>query len=176
MFCWIIIIVIILNFIVLPQSIKENVDSSIKNCFGKTIRIEFDKLKIESKLKKSIEKEVGQKFFSDEVYFYKIYSETNLAGYGLLDNVYGKSLPITILVLYDVNGNILCSDIIKYREPYGGAVQSKEWNEQFKGKNIQSDLIVGKDISGISGATISVHSVTKGIKKLTLLLNNIIDK
>jgi Na+-translocating ferredoxin:NAD+ oxidoreductase RnfG subunit len=169
-------LILILNLIVLPQSIKENVDKAIENCFGKTIRIEYDKLKIEDKLKIHIEKEVGQKFYSDEVYLYRIFNENNLIGYGLLDNVIGKSLPITFLVLYDNSGTILCSEIIKYREPYGGAVQSKDWNEQFKGKNHNSDFKVGKDINGISGATISVYSVTKGIKKLTLLLNNIFDK
>jgi len=41
---------------------------------------------------------------------------------------------------------------------------------------MESDFVVGKDVSGISGATISVNSVTKGIKKLTLLLNEIISK
>ncbi len=168
--------ILVLNLIVLPQSIKENVDRAIENCFGKSIRVEFDKLKIENELKKSIEKEVGQKFFSEEVYLYRIYSESDLIGYGLLDNVYGKSLPITFLVLYDYRGTILCSEIIKYREPYGGAVKNKEWNNQFKGKNVNSDLLVGKDINGISGATISVYSVTKGIKKLTLLLDKILDR
>ncbi len=166
----------IFNFFVFSQTIKENVEIAIRNCFGKNIEYDFEKFRIDSHLRKSIEKEIGQKFFSDEVYLYKIFSDSLLIGYGLLDNVNGKSLPITILVLYDLNGNILSSEIIKYREPYGGAVKSKEWNQQFKGKNSSSDLIVGKDISGISGATISVYSITKGIKKLTLLKNKILQK
>lgn len=167
---------VLISFVAYSQDIQERVNMSLQNCFRKDIQIDFEKLQIKNELKNSIEKKVGQKFFSNEVYLYKIFIGKKLIGYGLLDNVYGKSLPITFLVMYDNTGKILCSEIIKYREPYGGAIQSKEWNYQFKGKNMESDFVVGKDVSGISGATISVNSVTKGIKKLTLLLNEIISK
>ena len=167
---------VLISFVAYSQDIQERVNMSLQNCFGKDIQIDFEKLQIKNELKNSIEKKAGQKFFSNEVYLYKIFIGKKLIGYGLLDNVYGKSLPITFLGMYDNTGKILCSEIIKYREPYGGAIQSKEWNDQFKGKNMESDFVVGKDVSGISGATISVNSVTKGIKKLTLLLNEIISK
>lgn len=171
-----ILFVIIISYIAYSQEIQEKVNMSLHNCFGNNIQIDFEKYKLNNELKNVIEKKVSQKFFSNEVYLYKVFLDKKLIGYGLLDNVYGKSLPITFLVMFDANGKIQCSEIIKYREPYGGAIQSREWNEQFKGKNINSDFIVGKDVSGISGATISVNSVTKGIKKMTLLLQEIISK
>lgn len=171
-----ILFIIIISFVAYPQNIQEKVNMSLQNCYGKNIQIDFEKYRLNNELKNVIEKKVSQKFFSDEVYLYKVFLDKKLIGYGMLDNVYGKSLPITFLVMFDANGKIQCSEIIKYREPYGGAIQSREWNDQFKGKNSYSDFIVGKDISGISGATISVNSVTKGIKKLTLLLNEIIFK
>ena len=65
------------------------------------------------------------------------------------------------------------SEIVKYREQYGGGVKSEDWNEQFEGKDDNSDFTVGKEISSISGATISVNSVTKGIKKLSLIFNEL---
>ena len=106
---------------------------------------------------------------------YQIRSDNKLVALGLLDNVKGKAMPITFMVLFDLNGNIISSGIIKYREQYGGAVSNKEWNIQFKHKNSESGFAVGKDVSSISGATISVNSVTKGIHKLTLLINHIIE-
>jgi len=92
-----------------------------------------------------------------------------------LDNVIGKSMPITFFVLLDVEGNIISTNIIKYREPYGGSVSNENWNQQFTGKNSSSDFTVGKSVNGISGATISVNSVTKGIRKITLLYEEIKD-
>lgn len=170
------ILFLFLNIIIFPQDIKDNVNQALRTCLGKNIRIEYEKIKIERNVKNEIEKKVGQKFFSDEIYFYKIFDDQNILGFALLDNVYGKSLPITFIVIFDMNGKILCSEIIKYREPYGGAVQSKEWNSQFKGKDEHSEFIVGKDINSISGATISVNSVTKGVKKLTLLVKSLLKK
>lgn len=166
-----IILVMFLNAVLFPQEIKENVNKALENCFGKNIQIHYEKIKIEQNLKNEIEKMTGQKFFADEVYFYKIFDNEHLTGMALLDNVYGKSLPITFIVMFDTNGKILCSEIVKYREHFGGAIQSKDWNSQFIGKDDKSDYVIGKDIKSISGATISVNSVTKGIKKLSLLIN-----
>jgi Na+-translocating ferredoxin:NAD+ oxidoreductase RnfG subunit len=90
--------------------------------------------------------------------------------------VLGKSLPITFLVIFDTDCKIINSSVIQYREPYGGAVKNKNWNAQFKNKDSSSSYEVGKEINGISGATISVHSVSKGIHKLALLLPEIKDR
>ena len=93
-------------------------------------------------------------------------------GYAILDNVLGKVKPITYLVLFNKDLSIASVNIIKYREQYGGAIENKEWLDQFKLKNMTSELELNTDIDGISGATISVKSVIKGVKKLLFLINN----
>jgi Na+-translocating ferredoxin:NAD+ oxidoreductase RnfG subunit len=82
-------------------------------------------------------------------------------------------MPITFRVIFDLDGKIIRSEIVKYREQYGGGVSSDQWNEQFKSKDANSSFNIGSDIAAISGATISVNSVTKGIHKLTLIFNSI---
>ena len=82
-------------------------------------------------------------------------------------------MPITFLVIFDDSGKIILTDIVKYREPYGGAVQNENWTAQFKKKDSNSGYKVGTDIDGITGATISVKSVSKGIYKLSLLYNEL---
>jgi len=59
---------------------------------------------------------------------------------------------------------------VKYREEHGGAVTNSDWNKQFVGMNRDSDFT---EIDGISGATISVNAIKKGVQKLTLLFNHI---
>jgi hypothetical protein len=56
-------------------------------------------------------------------------------------------------------------DILVYREPYGGEVAYEPWRRQFRRKGPESSLRVGRDIQGISGATISVNAVTAGIRR-----------
>lgn len=172
-------ILLLLNFIVIltfANDIRNHTEESIEKLFGGDVEYEMIKFHIPADLKSSIENEVKQKFFADEIYIWKIKQGNNLKGYALLDNVYGKSMPITFLVIFDKELKIANSSIVKYREPYGGAVGNESWNAQFKGKNGNSNYNVGSDISAISGATISVHSVSKGVRKLALLLPKITDR
>lgn len=161
--------------ILYPQEINDDVNSIIGAQYSQDTKIILSKYVLPKELKQRIENNVQQKFHSTFVYFYKIIKDDKILGYAILDNVFGKSLPITFLVLFDLNGNIISSHIVKYREQYGGAVKNKNWNDQFIGGNSESSFEVGKNINSISGATISVNSVTKGIKKLTLLIKEIID-
>jgi len=157
------------------QEINDDVNLIINAQYSQDAKIILSKYELPKDLKSRIEKNVQQKFHSAFVYFYKILNEDKNVAYAILDNVYGKSLPITFLVLFDLKGNIISSHIVKYREQYGGAVKNKNWNDQFIGRNSESSFEIGKNIDSISGATISVNSVSKGIKKLALLIKEIID-
>jgi Na+-translocating ferredoxin:NAD+ oxidoreductase subunit G len=156
-----------------PQEIKERTESIIRSNFSGPVNLEMIKYELPKNTRQKIESAARQKFFSGEVYVYKIFSGNEIKGYAILDNVYGKSMPITFLVIFDPGGNVQSAEVIKYREQYGGAVQNRSWIDQFKGKNIESGYAIGKDVNTISGATISVNSLTAGIRKTVLLLNEI---
>lgn len=158
------ILLFILNF-----DIKEDAEYSIRSFFNNDIKMEFYKYDLPDSLREKIEKECRQRFMKSYIYIWKIFHNNKRIATAIMDNVYGKSLPITFIVIFDLDGKILNAEIIKYRESYGGAVQEKNWLNQFKGKDGTAQLKVGKDISSISGATISANSVTTGIKKLSIL-------
>lgn len=151
------------------SELKERSDAVIYSIFGDNAEMKFVKWEIPSTKKFDIEKQTGQRFFKDFIYSYIITKEDSLAGVAFVDNVYGKSMPITFITVFDDKGSIIKSEILKYREQYGGGVSDSNWNRQFEGKNSNSSYEIGADIQGITGATISVQSVSKGIKKLALL-------
>jgi len=167
------IILILISFLFLASGIKEVTEEFITEQFGNDVIINFEKFLIPEEIKKNIEYKSEQRFYSDHIYVWKIMESDSLKAIGLMDNVLGKSLPITFLVVFNLEGTIITSSIVKYREPYGGGVSTSSWIKQFEGKNYKSSFDVGTDIQGISGATISVNSVSKGIKKLTILFNEI---
>lgn len=169
-------LLLILLTVLSANDIKEKTETTIKNMFGKDIKYEMITFHIPNGIKNKIEKEVKQKFFEDKIYIWKVTKNGKAIGFAVLDNVYGKSLPITFLVIFDEQNTIINSSIIKYREPYGGAVRNDKWNQQFANKDSSSGFEVGEDIDGISGATISVRSVSKGIRKLVLLMPKIKDQ
>ena len=134
---------------------------------NKEIRMNI--LKLDKQMKKEVENQVKQKFYRNKLYYWTISQDDTSIAYAILDNVIGKSMPITFMVILNIDGDIINTNVVKYREAYGGEVGNKGWLQQFINFNNNSDYNIGKDIDGISGATISVKSISKGMKKITTL-------
>ena len=160
--------------ILLSSAIMDKTLNEIESIFPNKIAIHHSKYKLPKSSIKDIQNTVRQKFFRPEVNLWIIVNEDSTKYYGILDNVKGKSLPITFLTIFNDSSQIHYSSIIKYREGYGGEVSNRRWLNQFNLYNKLSPYKVGDDISGITGATISAHSVTKGIRKLSYLIDDII--
>ena len=90
----------------------------------------------------------------------------SLLGFAEVGNVIGKSEPITFLVAIAPDDRLKDVDILVYREPRGGEVAYEAWRKQFRGKTAADSVRVGKGIRSISGATISVHAVTTGVRRM----------
>ncbi len=94
-------------------------------------------------------------------------------GFFIFDRVIGKHLYIDYAVALDPGGRIRQVDILAYRESYGGEIRSPSWLAQFAGKTAGSPLQVGNDIRNISGATLSSHHVTEGVKRIMSIANRL---
>jgi hypothetical protein len=102
----------------------------------------------------------------DMVSVLRVSRADSLLGFAAIGNVLGKDQPITFLVAIDPTDRLKDVDILVYREPYGGEVAYEPWRRQFRGKGAGDSLRVGKEIRSISGATISVHAVTLGVRRM----------
>ena len=163
-----------LSSFLISSEIMDKTEIIIKEFLPNHISINHKIHKISKESKKS-QNIVKQKFFRDELNIWKIQINDSTYNYAILDNVKGKSMPITFLTIFNENEEVINTAIIKYREAYGGEVKSKSWLNQFINYSDTSDYKIGNGISGISGATISVHSVSKGIHKLSLIIRDIIE-
>jgi Na+-translocating ferredoxin:NAD+ oxidoreductase RnfG subunit len=83
-------------------------------------------------------------------------------GYMLIDHIIGKSFPITFMTVLNVDGTVRDVEIMVYREPRGWEVKYPSFMSQFFGMNAGSDF---RNINSITGATLSVRAITKGVKK-----------
>ena len=167
-------IYILLFATLFSSGIIDNTGLIIADMFPQNLSINHSIYHLDKTDIKTIQNKVRQKFFRDELNIWEIVSKDTTHYYAILDNVKGKSLPITFLAIYNDNGEIFDTQIIKYREAYGGEIKSKSWLRQFLNYNDSSNYNVGNAIDGISGATISVKSVTKGIHKLSILIHKLI--
>lgn len=157
----------------IAESIKDDAERKIVHFFGTEVDLEFDAYSIPEAIKQTVEQNSNQRFFRDKVYYWTVLKKDSTVAIAVLDNVLGKAMPITFMIIFDGSGAILNAHIIKYRESIGGEVSNPAWLNQFNGFN-QTDFANSKaKVDGISGATISVRSVSKGFKKLSLLFPEI---
>jgi hypothetical protein len=103
--------------------------------------------------------------FSKENLF-KITSEGKHIGYGYIGNAPSKTATFDYLILFDINFIITKSKVLIYREEYGGEIGSKRWLRQFTGASFEKQFTYNQDIIPISGATISVQSMTRSMNSL----------
>ena len=97
---------------------------------------------------------------------WKAQAGSQVLGVFVVDHVVGKHLYIDYAVALDTGGRVQRVEILQYRESYGGEVKENSWLSQFVGKTSGSALKVDRDIRNISGATLSSHHVTEGVKRV----------
>ncbi|WP_233783351.1 FMN-binding protein [Flavivirga eckloniae] len=143
----------------LPKNIQKKVDKEIKNIFS-VETFEFTSVAISSE----ITQDLPSKFGEDNLF--KIEAGNNLLGYAYLSQAASKTAQFDYLVLLDKDLIVLKSKVLVYREEYGGEIGSKRWLKQFIGKKGGDELKYGDNIIAISGATISVRSMTNAMNDL----------
>ena len=170
--------IVILYITVLPYfligGIREDAEELIFSTYGQDIQVDFKKWNPPQEIKIYSENKSRSRFMFDHIYVWKISESDSLVGVAILDNVLGKSLPITYLTCFNMDGQMINAHIVKYREDYGYEVGNRRWLNQFLGLDVSSDYKVGKNIDGISGATISVNSVTRGINRSAIIIENLL--
>jgi Na+-translocating ferredoxin:NAD+ oxidoreductase RnfG subunit len=103
---------------------------------------------------------------------WKAQSGGQTIGLFVFDRVIGKHLYIDYSVAIGSDGRVRRVDILQYRESYGDEVKGASWLAQFVGKSSGSSLQVGSDVRNISGATLSSHHVTEGVKRILAAYGN----
>lgn len=98
------------------------------------------------------------------------HNDENL-GYYYYGKAYGKADYFDFIVIFDEKLIISKVKVVAYREAHGGEVGSKRWLKQFEGTSTEKHLKYQDDIVGISGATISVKSMTNEVNKMLKTIN-----
>lgn len=98
--------------------------------------------------------------------------DNELLGYAFLGTAPSKTDTFEYLILFDPSFTIKKASVLIYREDYGGEIASKRWLSQFVKKQSNQAFVFGSNISAISGATISVQSMTASVNHVFSSLKN----
>lgn len=76
-------------------------------------------------------------------------------------------------ILFDVSHRIKAVRVYNYQATHGHEITAKSWLKQFDDYKGDNDLIVGKNIDAISGATISTHAITYDVQMKSTIIKDL---
>ena len=120
--------------------------------------------------KSSIQKRIGWNF--PETSFDCFIGETaeKVDGWAIIQHTIGKHKPMTYMVGVNMEGEISNVEVLVFRESRGSEVRTKRFNYQYEGKDLSDPIRINRDIINISGATMSVRSMSAGAKRVLVLV------
>jgi len=152
-------------FLFLGFSIPKNLEKKVKKNILKTFKVasyQLDLIDIPSNISPKI---------INKTNFSSISNNNSIIGYALIDKANSKTYDFDYLVILNPKLEIINIKILIYREEHGNEISSKRWLKQFFGLSSKNKAILQGNINGISGATISVRSMTTEMNNVLLDLN-----
>lgn len=146
-------------------------EEAVKLMFPKSERVRKELLRVPMEKKQIIEERIGWKFPEESFDVYIGETSSQIDGYALVQNTIGKHKPMTYMVGVDARGHVSNVELLVFREARGSEVRTKRFNVQYEGKTVLDPVRINKDILNISGATMSVRSMTAGIKRVLVLVD-----
>ena len=97
-------------------------------------------------------------------------------GYAMILNEIGKEQYITFIAGITPEFRVLRVALMVFRESRGWEVEDARFTNQFRGKTSSDRLLVGADINGITGATLSSQAISRGTKKALVICETLYRK
>ncbi len=146
-------------------------EQALKLLFPKSQQVRAETLRLTPDQKARIQEKIGWKFPEEFFRAFKAESNGKVDGYAVIQETIGKHRPITYIVGVTPDGKVSDIEILVYRESKGSEVRMKRFNSQYEGKTTFDPIRINKDIINITGATMSVRSVSAGVKRALVLVD-----
>ena len=146
-------------------------EEALKTVMPKSQQVRKELIRLTSEKKELIEQRIGWKFPEDSFELYIGQTGDKIDGYAMVHNTIGKYKPMTYMVGVDAKGTCTDVELLVFRDAKGSEVRTKRFNSQYDGKTVTDPIRINKDIINISGATMSVRSMSAGVKRVLVLVD-----
>lgn len=97
---------------------------------------------------------------------FKIVSADQPHGFLFIEDAMGRFHDFKYCIFINEDLSVKLVRVLEYNEEFGVEITNKRWLKQFIDRSPQNPVTFGKNIDGISGATISGSSITKSINEV----------
>ncbi|WP_162532327.1 FAD:protein FMN transferase [Candidatus Scalindua japonica] len=146
-------------------------EQALQEVFPHCDEILFNVVPLTKEEKTQLQNRLRRKIYEEFFVVYMGMKSGEVTGYAIITEEIGKFHPYTFIVSVDLKGKINKIAILVYRESRGSEIAKKRFLYQFKGKSLKNKIRINKDIINISGATMSVVTMCKGVKKILAVVD-----
>jgi len=146
-------------------------EQALREVFPHCDEILFNVIPLTKEEKSQLQNKLKRKIYEDFFVVYMGIKSGEVTGYAIITEEIGKFHPYTFVVSVNLKGKIDKIAILVYRESRGSEIAKKRFLYQFKGKSLKNRIRINKDIINISGATMSVVTMCKGVKKILAVID-----
>jgi len=146
-------------------------EQALQEVFPHSDEILFNVVPLTKEEKSQLQNRLRRKIYEDFFVVYMGIKSGEVTGYAIITEEIGKFHPYTFIVSVDLEGKIDKIAILVYRESRGSEITKKRFLYQFKGKSLKNKIRINRDVINISGATMSVVTMCKGVKKIIAVID-----
>ncbi len=163
----------ILIFSILSLLLSVTFKSSVEEFYPEQQALKMVKIALKEK-DITLVKKVDVADFFEKTDFVVIYRISRISGddfYAVFAQATGRYEKFDYLITVNLDFAIEKIRVLKYRSEHGGEIASKKWLQQFENYS-SGELRYKKEISALSGATISANSIVYDVSKVLKILKS----
>jgi hypothetical protein len=155
-----------------PEHVKVylTVDQALEKAFARADTLWAETWQPTDQEIQDLEAALGWRVPEREFVFYRGQRAGKDLGVAMITEEKGRFKPITFMVKVAPGGKVEGVQVMVYRESRGDGVRRQRFLKQFRGNKAGDPLRLNRDITVLSGATLSSRAVTAGVKRVLLVV------
>ena len=139
-------------------------EQALRLVFPRSQRIVKDEKELDDDQLRSVASRIGLRLRNRSQVVYRGETGPDTDGFAMIANEIGKEQCITFIVRITKDFKVQRVALMVFRESRGWEVEDPRFTNQFRGRTARDPLVVGADIIGITGATLSSRAFCRGTK------------
>jgi hypothetical protein len=151
--------------ILLGATVFHSVEEAMAIAFPDASRVDVRNVVLGDEVRAQVSQQVGYPIKERLVVLREAWQGETLLGRAFTLDEIGKTLPFRFLVALRPDGAVEQVLVLTYRESRGYEIEHASFRGQYEGKVLGDPIRRGDDIRNVSGATISVDSLSRGVRR-----------
>ncbi len=158
------VVVLVIDALEARAEVYHSRESALELAFPDADSVSANTLVLNADEADRIAELAGARLPSRLVKVYESWVDGQVVARGIIDTHSVRSLPETLFIVVDAANRVEAVHLLAFHEPVQYRAPGK-WFAQFEDQELDRELAVRRDITGIAGATMTSHAITAAVRR-----------